>query len=91
MRSAITASIRVVSVDPSPLKAFRGSGRNSGSTERLLADREADWIAAAALQAGTTLKGSAEVLQAESECPAPGTLALCSGEGPAHAQPSPQG
>jgi len=35
-------SIRVVPVDASPLKAFRGSGRNLGSTQRLLADREVD-------------------------------------------------
>ena len=32
-------SIRVVPVDPSPVKAFRGRGRCGGSTERLLADR----------------------------------------------------
>lgn len=35
-------SIRVVPVDPSPLKAFRGSGRNGDSTQRLLADRETE-------------------------------------------------
>ncbi|MEA5474966.1 AbrB/MazE/SpoVT family DNA-binding domain-containing protein [Synechococcus sp. CCY9201] len=35
-------SIRVVPVDLSPVKAFRGVGRRGGSTERLLADREAD-------------------------------------------------
>lgn len=33
-------SIRVLPVDPSPLKAFRGSGRNGGSTQRLITDRE---------------------------------------------------
>jgi bifunctional DNA-binding transcriptional regulator/antitoxin component of YhaV-PrlF toxin-antitoxin module len=32
-------SIRVVPVDPSPVKAFRGSGHPGGSTQRLLADR----------------------------------------------------
>ena len=35
-------SIRVVPVDPSPVKAFRGSGQLGGSTQRLLADRTAD-------------------------------------------------
>ena len=35
-------SIRVVPVDPSPVKAFRGRGRCGGSTERLLADRDAE-------------------------------------------------
>ncbi|MCP9791150.1 AbrB/MazE/SpoVT family DNA-binding domain-containing protein [Vulcanococcus limneticus Candia 3F8] len=35
-------SIRVVPVDPSPVKAFRGMGRCGGSTQRLLADREAE-------------------------------------------------
>jgi hypothetical protein len=35
-------SIRVLPVDPSPLKAFRGSGRNGDSTQRLLADRETE-------------------------------------------------
>ena len=35
-------SIRVVPVDPSPVKAFRGAGRSGGSTQRLLADREAE-------------------------------------------------
>ena len=35
-------SIRVVPVDPSPVKAFRGMGRVGSSTLRLLADREAD-------------------------------------------------
>ena len=35
-------SIRVVPVDPSPVKAFRGMGRRGSSTQRLLADREAD-------------------------------------------------
>ena len=35
-------SIRVVPVDPSPVKAFRGMGRRQGSTQRLLADRDAE-------------------------------------------------
>lgn len=35
-------SIRVVPVEPSPVKAFRGMGRRGGSTQRLLADREAE-------------------------------------------------
>jgi AbrB family looped-hinge helix DNA binding protein len=35
-------SIRVVPVDPSPVKAFRGMGRVGSSTQRLLADREAE-------------------------------------------------
>jgi AbrB family looped-hinge helix DNA binding protein len=35
-------SIRVVPVDPSPVKAFRGMGRRGGSTERLIAERQAD-------------------------------------------------
>jgi AbrB family looped-hinge helix DNA binding protein len=35
-------SIRVVPVDPSPVKAFRGSGLRKGSTQRLVADRAAD-------------------------------------------------
>lgn len=35
-------SIRVVPVDLSPVKAFRGMGRQGGSTERLLAEREAE-------------------------------------------------
>lgn len=35
-------SIRVVPVDPSPVKAFRGRGCGKGSTQRLLADREAE-------------------------------------------------
>jgi len=38
-------SIRVVPVDPSPVKAFRGMGRRSGSSQRLLADREAERLA----------------------------------------------
>ncbi len=33
-------SIRVVPVDLSPVKAFRGMGRRGGSSQRLLADRE---------------------------------------------------
>ena len=35
-------SIRVVPVDPSPVKAFRGMGRLGGSSQRLIADRQAD-------------------------------------------------
>lgn len=35
-------TIRVVPVDPSPVKAFRGMGCRGGSTHRLLADREAE-------------------------------------------------
>ena len=35
-------SIRVVPVDPSPVKAFRGMGRRGGSTLRLVADRDAE-------------------------------------------------
>ena len=35
-------SIRVVPVDLSPVKAFRGMGQRGGSSQRLLADREAD-------------------------------------------------
>lgn len=35
-------SIRVVPVDPSPVKAFRGMGRLGGSTQRLIADRDAE-------------------------------------------------
>lgn len=35
-------SIRVVPVDPSPVKAFRGMGRLGGSTGRLIADRDAE-------------------------------------------------
>ena len=35
-------SIRVVPVDPSPVKAFRGMGRRGGSTQRLIAEREAE-------------------------------------------------
>lgn len=35
-------SIRVVPVDPSPVKAFRGQGRSGGSTDRLLTERRAD-------------------------------------------------
>jgi AbrB family looped-hinge helix DNA binding protein len=35
-------SIRVVPVDPSPVKAFRGMGRRGGSSQRLLSDREAE-------------------------------------------------
>jgi AbrB family looped-hinge helix DNA binding protein len=34
--------IRVVPVAPSPVKAFRGMGSRGGSTQRLLADREAE-------------------------------------------------
>jgi hypothetical protein len=35
-------SILVVPVDLSPVKAFRGMGRRGGSSQRLLADREAE-------------------------------------------------
>ena len=35
-------SIRVLPVDPSPVKAFRGMGRQGGSTRRLLDDRETE-------------------------------------------------
>ena len=35
-------SIRVVPVDPSPVKAFRRSGQLGSTTQRLLADRTAD-------------------------------------------------
>ena len=35
-------SIRVVPVHPSPVKAFRDMGRRGSSSQRLLADREAD-------------------------------------------------
>lgn len=35
-------SIRVVPVDPSPVKAFRGMGRLGGSSQRLIADRKPD-------------------------------------------------
>jgi len=35
-------SIRVVPVDLSPVKAFRGMGRRGGSNQRLLADRVAE-------------------------------------------------
>jgi AbrB family looped-hinge helix DNA binding protein len=35
-------SIRVVPVDPSPVKAFRGMGRRGGSSQRLIAEREAE-------------------------------------------------
>ena len=35
-------SIRVVAMDPSPVKAFRGRGRCGGSTARQLAERQAD-------------------------------------------------
>ena len=38
-------SIRVVLVDPSPVKAFRGMGRLGGSSQRLIADRQADRLA----------------------------------------------
>jgi len=37
-------SIRVVPVDPSPVQALRGMGRVVSSTQRLLADREADRV-----------------------------------------------
>jgi AbrB family looped-hinge helix DNA binding protein len=35
-------SIRVLPVDPSPVKAFRGTGKRGGSAERLIAEREAE-------------------------------------------------
>ena len=35
-------SIRVVPVDLSPVKAFRGMGQRGGSSQRLLADRVAE-------------------------------------------------
>ena len=35
-------SIRVVPVDLTPVKAFRGMGQRGGSSQRLLADREAE-------------------------------------------------
>ena len=35
-------SIRVLPVDPSPVKAFRGTGKRGGSTHRLIAEREAE-------------------------------------------------
>lgn len=35
-------SIRVVPVDPSPVKAFRGMGRSGGSAARLVAERQAE-------------------------------------------------
>ena len=35
-------SIRVVPVDPSPVKAFRGMGRRGGSTQRLITEREVE-------------------------------------------------
>jgi AbrB family looped-hinge helix DNA binding protein len=35
-------SIRVVPVDRLPVKAFRGMGRRGGSSQRLLAEREAE-------------------------------------------------
>jgi len=38
-------SIRVVPVDISPVKAFRGMGQRGGSSQRLFADREADQAA----------------------------------------------
>ena len=33
-------SIRVLPVDPSPVQAFRGTGKRGGSTQRLIAERE---------------------------------------------------
>ena len=38
-------SIRVVPVDLSPVRAFRGMGQRGGSSQRLLADREAEQAA----------------------------------------------
>jgi hypothetical protein len=35
-------SIGVLPVDPSPVKAFRGTGKRGGSTQRLIAEREAE-------------------------------------------------
>ena len=35
-------SIRVVPVAASPIQAFRGQGKQGGSSRRLLADRQAD-------------------------------------------------
>ena len=35
-------SIRVVPVDLSPVKAFRGMGQHGGSSQRLFADRETE-------------------------------------------------
>jgi hypothetical protein len=35
-------SIRVLPVDPLPVKAFRGKGKRCGSTQRLIAEREAE-------------------------------------------------
>ena len=35
-------SIRVVPVDHSPVKAFRGMGQRGGCSQRLFADREAE-------------------------------------------------
>ena len=35
-------SIRVVPVDPSPVKAFRGMGCRGGSAARLVAERQAE-------------------------------------------------
>jgi len=41
--------IRVVPVDLSQVKAFRGMGRRGGSSQRLLADRVAERLAEQAL------------------------------------------
>jgi AbrB family looped-hinge helix DNA binding protein len=38
-------SIRVVPVDPSPVKAFRGQGCRAGSADRLVAERRAERLA----------------------------------------------
>ena len=35
-------SIRVIPVAASPIQAFRGQGKQGGSSQRLLADREAE-------------------------------------------------
>ena len=35
-------SIRVIPVDPSPVKAFRGQGIQGGGADRLVADRAAE-------------------------------------------------
>jgi hypothetical protein len=37
-----TITARVVPVDPSPVKVFRGMGRRGGSTERLVAERQVE-------------------------------------------------
>jgi hypothetical protein len=44
-QTVIPAPIRVVPVDPSPVKAFRGQGRCGGSADRLVAERRAERLA----------------------------------------------